>query len=223
MLEQFLSIPNGLGLLWLVLTIVSAIIAIVITKITEIEWYDALFCWMISMIFIIACILYGASEIERVNVSDYQWKQIYTNDMDADIQLKPIGFLTNRSGKIIVEAGKPLGDNTYLFADKMSNPPYHIDYDIIAKTNDEKTTKRVEVSKVISDGEITASSKIVKIEYRPYKGYYQKWGSHTGNLIEIPEGSAEIQITIQNETHNKLDDLFSPDTITKKNLWDKVE
>ena len=72
------------------------------------------------------------------------------------------------------------------------------------------TTKRVELSKVISDGEITANSKIVKIEYRPYNGYYQTWGSHTGNRIDTPEGGEEIRITIQNETNNKLNDLFTP-------------
>ena len=115
--------------------------------------------------------------------------------MNAKIDLKPVGFLTNRSGKEIIEVGKPLGKNAHLFvSNNMSNRPDHTYYDIVAKTDNEIATKRVELSKVISDGEITGNSKIVKIEYRPYNGYYQKWGSHIGSRIDALKTAQKFKL-----------------------------
>ena len=210
-MEQFLSIPNPIGLVWLLLVGLSIIITFLVLKFTKLEWDEVLVRWMVSIAVIITISLWGAHKIERVNLSDYQWKQVYTNDMDAQIDLKPVGFFLNGSGKTTIEVGKPLGKNASLFKTNGSNYPNHIYYDIIAKTDTEIATKRVELSKVISDGEITGNSKIVKIEYRPYNGYYQKWGSHIGSRIDALENSAEIQITIQNETSEKLNDLFNPE------------
>lgn len=51
---------------------------------------------------------------------------------------------------------------------------------------------------------------MVRLHYRPYKGYYQKLGSATGDMIPALEGSAEIRVTIQNEEGGKLNDLFKP-------------
>ena len=195
MLEKFLSIPNSFGVLWLVLTLLSVIITVIIARCKKIEWDDALMGWMVPYLAIIIFCSYGISRVEQINVSDYQWKQIYTNDIDAKVTLEPAGFFVNSNGKIVVEAG---------------HRPNRINYDIVAKTDKEIITKRVELSNVIVDGEITKTSKIVKIEYRPYKGYYQKLGSATGDMIPALEGSAEIRVTIQNEEGGKLNDLFKP-------------
>lgn len=210
MLEKFLSIPNSFGLLWLVLTLLSVIITVIIARYKKIEWDDALMGWMVSHLTIIIFCSYGISRVERINVSDYQWKQIYTNDIDAKVTLEPAGFFVNSNGKIVVEAGQALGENAHLFEVGESNRPNRINYDIVAKTDKEIVTKRVELSNVIVDGEITKNSKIIKIEYRPYKGYYQKLGSTTGDMIPALEGSAEIRVTIQNEEGQKLNDLFKP-------------
>lgn len=51
---------------------------------------------------------------------------------------------------------------------------------------------------------------MVRFHYRPYKVYYQKLGSTTGDMIPALEGSAEIRVTIQNEEGQKLNDLFKP-------------
>ena len=210
MLEKFLSTPNPFVLLWFVLTILSIIIAVIITRRTELEWDDTLMVWMLSHLAILIFCGYGTNRVEQVNVSDYQWKQIYTNDIDAKVTLEPAGFFVNSNGKIVVEAGQALGENAHLFEVGESNRPNRINYDIVAKTDKEIVTKRVELSNVIVDGEITKTSKIVKIEYRPYKGYYQKLGSTTGDMIPALEGSAEIRVTIQNEGSHKLNDLFKP-------------
>lgn len=208
MLEKFLSIPNPFALLWFALTIISIIIAVIITRRTELEWDDVLMMWMISNLAILIFCGYGTDRVEQVNVSDYQWKQIYTNDMNAKVTLEPVKFFANRNAQI--EAGQALGENAHLFEVGKSNRPTQINYDIVAKTDKEAVTRRVELSNVIVDGEITKTSKIVKIEYRPYKGYYQKLGSATGDMIPALEGSAEIRVTIQNEEGGKLNDLFKP-------------
>lgn len=52
---------------------------------------------------------------------------------------------------------------------------------------------------------------MVRLHYRPYKVYYQKLGSATGDMIPALEGSAEIRVTIQNEGSQKLNDLFKPE------------
>lgn len=125
-MEQFLNIPNPIGFLWLILVGLSMMIAFLVLKFTKLEWDDVLVGWMVSITIIITISLWGAHKIERVNVSDYQWKQIYTNNMNAKIDLKPVGFLTNRSGKEIIEVGKPLGKNAHLFvSNNMSNQPDH--------------------------------------------------------------------------------------------------
>lgn len=207
MLEKFLSIPNSFGLLWLVLTMLSVIVTVVIAKRKKIDWDDALICWLAPFLIIILSCFYGATQVEQANVSDYSWKQIYNNDIDAKVTLKPVGFFVNSNGEITLHAGAELGKNSHLF--KQDRPT--INYEITAQIGNETITKRVELSKVVSDGEITNNSKIVKIEYRPYKGYYQKLGVATGDMIPALEGSAEIRVTVQNETSNKLNDLFNPE------------
>lgn len=211
MLEKFLSIPNSFGLLWMVLTVLSIVITIVIAKRKKIDWDDALIGWMMFFIIIIVSCFYGATQVEQVNVSDYLWKQIYNNDIGAKVTLKPIGFFVNSNGEITLEAGQLISDKAYLFRVNESNRPNQIYYEIIAQTDDEIITKRVELSNVIVDGEITNASRITKIEYRPYDGYRQKLGSTTGDIIPALEGSAEIRITIQNDAGPKLNDLFNPE------------
>lgn len=211
MLEKFLSIPNSFGLLWMVLTVLSIFITIIIARCTKLEWDDALIGWMASFIVIIVLCFYGGAKTEQVNVSNHPWKQVYTNDMNAKITLKPIGFFVNSDHQITLEAGQPIGDKAYLFRINESNRPNQIYYEIAAQTDDEIITKRVELSKVIVDGEIENTSRITKIEYRPYDGYRQKLGSTTGDIIPTLEGSAEIRITLQNDAGPKLNDLFNPD------------
>lgn len=211
MLEKFLSIPNSFGLLWMVLTVLSIVITIVIAKRKKIDWDNALIGWMMFFIIIIVSCFYGATQVEQVNISNYSWKQVYTNDMNAKITLKPIGFFVNSDRQTTLEVGQPLGDKAYLFKVNESNRPNQIYYEIIAQTGDETLTKRVELSKVIVDGEIANTSRITKIEYRPYDGYRQKLNSTTGDIIPALEGSAEIQITIQNDETKKLNDLFDPE------------
>lgn len=208
MLEKFLSIPDSFAVLWLILTLLSIIITVIIARYKKIEWDDALQGWMLAYLFIIIFCIFGSIKTAKINVSDYQWKQVYTNDMNAKVTLEPVGFFVNHNAQI--EAGQTLGENAYLFKVSESNNPNHIHYDITAKTDKETITKRVELSKVVFDGEITKTSKIVKIEYRPYKGYYQKLDSTTGGLIQASEDSAEIRVTIQNEEGGKLNDLFKP-------------
>ena len=206
MLEKFLSIPNSFGVLWLVLTVLSIIVTVIIAKRKKIDWDDALRNWMLPhLVIMIFCLVVGG-RVEYVNVSDYSWKQIYTNDMGAKVTLKQVELWMDNNHTL--NAGEELGEYAYLLK---PNRPTRADYEITARVDGETVTKHAEISEVIVDGEITSTSKIVKIEYRPYKSYYQKLGSTTGDMIMAPEGSAEIRITLQNSTNSKLNDLFNPE------------
>lgn len=206
MLEKFLSIPNSFGVLWLVLTILSIIVTYVIARRKNLDWDDAIRGWFLPFfVVIVFCLEYG-TRVEYINVSDYPWKQIYTNNINAEVTLKRVELWADNNHTL--NAGEELGENAYLLR---PDRPARTDYEITARVDGETVTKRAEISEVISDGEITSTSKIVKIEYRPYKGYYQKLGSTTGDRIPALEGSAEIRVTLKNSANSKLNDLFDPE------------
>lgn len=209
-MELFLSIPNAAEFLCGILLCLSILIAYIIWRYTKFKTIEVLMGFLISIPIIFIIYIHVDFEIEKTKVSDYSWKQIYTNKLDANVTLKPIDYFINRSGKVILEVGQPLGKNAYLFSTDKSKLINDISYDITVKTNTEVVTKRVEISKIISDDKITSDSRIVKIEYRPYNGYYQTWGSIMGNRINLLDDHAEIQVTIQNTTPNKLNELFDP-------------
>lgn len=73
-MEQFLSIPNPIGVVWLLLVVLAMIIAFLVLKFTKLEWDEVLVGWMASIVVIITISLYGAHKIEKVNLSDYSWK-----------------------------------------------------------------------------------------------------------------------------------------------------
>lgn len=176
-MELFLSIPNAAEVLCGILLCLSILLTYIIWRYTKFKTIEVLMGFLVSIPIIFMIYILIDFEIEKTNVSDYSWKQIYTNNLDANVTLKPIDFFINRSGKVTLEVGQPLGKNAYLFSTNKSKLINDISYDITVKTNAEVVTKRVEISKIISDDTITSDSRIVKIEYRPYKGYYQKWAS----------------------------------------------
>lgn len=62
MLEKFLSIPNSFGILWLVLTLLSVIITVIIARFKKIEWDAALMGWMVPYLAIIIFCSYGIKD-----------------------------------------------------------------------------------------------------------------------------------------------------------------
>ena len=206
MIENLLSYPHLLATLFLIVLIIALVLFVVFVKYKEMDADNALEIVGIFLVFTLGSSLYISDNVQRTYVSDYTWKQIYTNDVNADVTLKQIEFLSESHD---IKAGKPLECYERLF-DNINKHKEQRRFEITAKNDNETVTKTAQLTQVISDGEITKNSKIVKIEYRPVKGYYQKLWSFTGDLIDAPKDSAEIRVTIQNESKSELNNLFEP-------------
>lgn len=206
MIEKLLSYPHFLATLFLIVLMIALVLFVVFVKYKEMDADKALKIVGIFLGLTFGGSLYISDNVQRTYVSDYTWKQIYTNDVNADVTLKQIEFLSETHD---IKVGKPLDCYERLF-DNIKKHNEQRTFEITAKNDNETVTKTAQLTQVISDGEITKNSKIVKVEYRPVKGYYQKLWSFTGNLIEAPKDSAEIRVTIQNESQSDLNDLFEP-------------
>lgn len=206
MIEKLLSYPHFLATLFLIVLMIALVLFVVFVKYKEMDADKALKIVGIFLGLTFGGSLYISDNVQRTYVSDYTWKQIYTNDVNADVTLKQIEFLSETHD---IKVGKPLDCYERLFdhIKKHNEQPL---FEITVKNDNETVTKTAQLTQVISDGEITKNSKIVKIEYRPVKGYYQKLWSFTGDLIDAPKDSAEIRVTIQNESKSELNNLFEP-------------
>lgn len=206
MIENLLSYPPVTEKSLILVSAITGILLTALIKYKKIEFDKAMAISGIFLTVVLGAQLYLSHKVQRTYVSDYAWKQIYTNDKNADVTLTQIGFLYKSKD---IDAGKPLDYNKDWFDDpgNLQEQPL---FEITVKNDNETVTKTAKLTQVISDSEITKNSKIVKVEYRPVKGYYQKLWSFTGNLIEAPKDSAEIRVTIQNESQSELNDLFEP-------------
>lgn len=206
MIEKLLSYPHFLATLFLIVLMIALVLFVVFVKYKEMDADKALKIVGIFLGLTFGGSLYISNNVQRTYVSDYTWKQIYTNDVNADVTLKQIEFLSETHD---IKVGKPLDCYERLFDNikKHNEQPL---FEITVKNDNETVTKTAQLTQVISDGEITKNSKIVKIEYRTVKGYYQKLWSFTGDLIDAPKDSAEIRVTIQNESKSELNNLFEP-------------
>lgn len=206
MIEKLLSYPHFLATLFLIVLMIALVLFVVFVKYKEMDADKALKIVGIFLGLTFGGSLYISDNVQRTYVSDYTWKQIYTNDVNADVTLKQIEFLSETHD---IKVGKPLDCYERLFDNikKHNEQPL---FEITVKNDNETVTKTAQLTQVISDGEITKNSKIVKIEYRPVKGYYQKLWLFTGDLIDAPKDSAEIRVTIQNESKSELNNLFEP-------------
>lgn len=206
MIEKLLSYPHFLATLFLIVLMIALVLFVVFVKYKEMDADKALKIVGIFLGLTFGGSLYISDNVQRTYVSDYTWKQIYTNDVNADVTLKQIEFLSETHD---IKVGKPLDCYERLFDNikKHNEQPL---FEITVKNDNETVTKTAQLTQVISDSEITKNSKIVKIEYRPVKGYYQKLWSFTGDLIDAPKDSAEIRVTIQNESKSELNNLFEP-------------
>ena len=206
MIEKLLSYPHLLATLFLIVLMIALVLFFVFVKYKKMDADKALEIVGIFLGLTFGSSLYISDNVQRTYVSDYTWKQIYTNNVNADVTLKQIEFLSESHD---IKVGKPLDFYEQLF-DNIKKHNEQRTFEITAKNDNETVTKTAQLTQVISDGEITKNSKIVKVEYRPVKGYYQKLWSFTGNLIDAPKDSAEIRVTIQNESQSELNNLFEP-------------
>ena len=121
-----------------------------------------------------------------------EWKEIYTNELDADVKLKlhsPIyDFVVGLP--IELTAGKPLDIKP------QELKPTKIGTLIIQKGNT-TVTRRVKLNNesFTSDGDISEYSKIVKVEYRPIEGYTNSAYGQSGDFIKL-DNNGEVRVTL---------------------------
>lgn len=122
-----------------------------------------------------------------------EWKEIYTNELDADVKLKlhsPIyDFVVGLP--IELTAGKPLDIKP------QELKPTKIGTLIIQKGNT-TVTRRVKLNNesFTSDGDISEYSKIVKVEYRPIEGYTNSAYGQSGDFIKL-DNNGEVRVTLE--------------------------
>lgn len=125
------------------------------------------------------------------------WKEIYTNEINADVKLDILGSTSD------LIAGKSINTN-----------PKYLDLNtkakLIVQKDDTTITKDVKLNKdsFIKNDNITKNSKIVKVEYRTIEGYTKSAFCQTGDFIELKD-TGEVRITIEpSDDEKKLKELL---------------
>lgn len=134
-----------------------------------------------------------------------EWKEIYKNELDADVKLKlhsPIyDFVVGLPTELT--AGKPLDIKPQELKQNMSGT-------LTIQKGDTKVTRYVKLNNesFISDGDISEYSKIVKVEYRPIEGYTNSVYGQSGDFIKI-ENIGEVRLTLEtSEDEKQLNELL---------------
>lgn len=146
-----------------------------------------------------------ASTTQVEYTSNSEWKTIYENNIDAEIILN----LKTNNGDLISNAivGKSIG-NDY----KDYNKNRNMNGTILAKKDNLEETKTIHINKndIIYDGELTPTSKITKIEYKPAEKKYKTLFGHKGKESDA-DIDGLVRITISDDN--------SPERTALKNLF----
>ena len=147
-----------------------------------------------------------ASTTQVEYTSNSEWKTIYENNIDAEIILN----LKTENGYLISNAigGKTIGTD-YKDYTRDSN----MNGTILAKKDDleEKKTIHINNSDIIYNSELTPTSKITKIEYKPAKKKYKTLFGHKGKESDA-DIDGLVRITISDDNSPKrtaLQSLFT--------------
>lgn len=147
-----------------------------------------------------------ASTTQVEYTSNSEWKTIYENNIDAEIILN----LKTENGYLISNAigGKTIGTD-YKDYTRDSN----MNGTILAKKDDleEKKTIHINNSDIIYNSELTPTSKITKIEYKPAKKKYKTLFGHKGKESDADiDGLVRITISDDNSPERTaLQSLFT--------------
>lgn len=147
---------------------------------------------------IIVTIIFITISVNSTTENKYgNWKEIYTNELNADVKLKSTtGFLELKAGQSINTDPKNLNENWYA---KLT-----VQKDNVTVTRDVNLNKE----SFITNGEINKNSKIVKVEYRSIEGYTKSAFGQTGDFIEQKD-KGEVRITIEpSDDEKKLKELL---------------
>lgn len=145
--------------------------------------------------------IFFASQITTEYTSDSEWKEVYTNEIDADVTIN----LETNNGHRIYEAtgGKPLGDD-------YKNLNTYMNGTIVATKGELQETKKIHIDKndIIHENELTPTSKITKIEYKPVTKMYPTVFGYRGDA-EKSDKDGIVRITISDDKSPERKELKS--------------
>lgn len=140
------------------------------------------------------------SLITETFVYDTNWKQIYTNDINANVHI------ATKSSYNTIVAGEKL-DYKYEFFIYYNNQAQ-----IVIEKDNVSYSKKVNINlkDIIINGDLNENSKITKIEYRNIQGIQKCLFGHEGP-IEKTDIDGELRITIDEDPRQKeLKQMFEP-------------
>lgn len=135
--------------------------------------------------------IYIQSQITNKYVSETEWKEVYTNEIEADVTLhlrKDSEYTT-----LQVTGGKRIGDDYKEYDSDMTGT-------ISAAKGELVETKTIHIDKddIIHENKLTTTSKVAKIEYRPVTGKYKEAFGHHGQVQETDKDGM-VRITISDD------------------------
>ena len=148
--------------------------------------------------------LYFNSKITTKYVSDSEWKEVYTNQINAYVTLK---IKHCRACKYLnLTGGSKIKDHYKDYTNSMFGK-------IKAEKDDltEEKTIYIDKNDIVQENDVTSTSKLSKIEYKPATGMYKEIFGHRGK-IEKSDKDGMVRITIsddKNEEREQLKSLFS--------------
>lgn len=148
--------------------------------------------------------IYFNSKITTKYVSDSEWKEVYTNQINADVTLK---IKSCRACKYLdLTGGSKIKDHYKYYTNSMFGK-------IKAEKDDLTEEKTIHIDKddIVQENDVTSTSKLSKIEYKPATGMYKEIFGHRGK-IEKSDKDGMVRITIsddKNEKRKQLKSLFN--------------
>lgn len=160
----------------------------------------------ISCIFIVPLLtiivgIYFHSKITTKYVSNSEWKEMYTNQIDADVTLHIKYCRACKS--LDLKGGDLIGDNHISYTDYTFGK-------IDVQKNDLTETRSISIDKndIIYNNELTSTSKLTKVEYKPVTGMYKEAFGHCGK-IEKSDKDGMVRITISDDKNKEREELKS--------------
>ena len=139
-------------------------------------------------------------------ISNESWKQVYTNNEHASVE---ISFEGEEQEKYTIKAGENSSDNIQKLYNKLNSDSVVCDVKITVSQGENKFTKVVAISKdnFVRNKVDLNNSLVTKVEYRPIEGFARKMFGETGTPEESGE-TGEIKITLGSSENQNLKKIF---------------
>lgn len=145
--------------------------------------------------------LFIVASIKFEYISDENWKQIYTNNIDATVKLKvnSSDFIFKLKEELI--AGENINNTQY------KSLKFSGDNKLTVEKNGVSYSKQVliENDNIISDSDVNSTSKITKIEYKNINGHQRTLFGYKGPIEKYNKCHIDgtIRITLEQDSSEK--------------------